>query len=305
MLRLFKHPITNICHVEKMKKHSHSLSSSHYSSEPKSSRHPSSTKLRQRVRPGGDLVDIVSELPYNSLDLPASAKKPANAISCLLFLYRNRTLQDFNKFEINLRQCISHIRKATTPERGASLPLEQNRAVYESMNKKLCIREIEYLLGQEPTTPLVYFERTPLQHAIILQFPVDILDLLIENDADITLKDANGRTAAHIAASTLNAAALQLLWDFNYYHIRCMHYKVFNIRDKDGNTPIHYILTSNDEYVRQGTINSEIIKCLKIMVVQDFVDLNIRNNNGFTALDLAKTHFKNITITAIMMLPPT
>ncbi len=124
---------------------------------------------------------------------------------------------------------------------------------------------------------------TPLLHAAH-HHNVALLPLLIQYGANIHDKTETGSTALHVAASGGRVESVQLLLDKGLD---------INARNKYGNTPLieavdSYIVRYNHHGAvgdYEGTIK---------LLLENKADPNIKNSEGYTALDMAKGFAPNI-----------
>lgn len=112
---------------------------------------------------------------------------------------------------------------------------------------------------------------TPLMEAARRGYRHDdeSVQLLIANQADVTLKNKKGQTALHLAAERWSAGAIQMLLAKNMD---------VNARDGDGNTPLLLLAagsSSGSTYTLEETVKA---------LLDAKADVNAQNNLGETAL---------------------
>lgn len=117
-------------------------------------------------------------------------------------------------------------------------------------------------------------KRTPLIHAAFYN-NTELMEWLLENKADINAADRNGYTALHFACEKGYNSAVKLLIS-----------KGANLNKPDfyGNTPAWIAIT----YWKQGQ-NLPILREL----YQHNANLSIKNNAGYSALDILPTNIMN------------
>jgi ankyrin repeat protein len=100
-----------------------------------------------------------------------------------------------------------------------------------------------------------------------------IAKLLIDKGADVNAQGYNGDTPLHLAIEMANVEITKILLLKNAN---------VNAKDREGDAPIHVVLNYTNE-------NSyELVKLL-VTLGKD-IDLNARDNNGFTPLQKAKIY---------------
>ena len=99
--------------------------------------------------------------------------------------------------------------------------------------------------------------------------PVEIVELLIENGADVNAKDRIGSTPLH-HAETMQIAKLLIAKGGDV-----------NAKDKDGDTPLHHAAS-----------DKEITKVL----IENGADVNAKNEEGLTALHEASFSFADVDV---------
>lgn len=125
--------------------------------------------------------------------------------------------------------------------------------------------------------------QTPLHLAVLTDQPILIRNLLIAG-ASLTAQDKNGNTALHLACkSGSNSAIATLIEPIRYvetkdtqYDIPCQSmFEVFNIRNYDGQTCLHF------------AASSRAIDILRMLLYRG-VDINMQERkNGQTILHVA------------------
>lgn len=136
---------------------------------------------------------------------------------------------------------------------------------------------------------------------------LNTIDFLHKHGAKLDIQDVNGMTLAHIATKEKNLQFIDFLVNNS---------ASFEIADKYGNTPIYYAIDNNDIFQKLINIkqdfnhqnkNGETIlhKLANKGDVEKFVQItdlggepNIKNNEGKTALDIAKENL-NYLITGL------
>ena len=112
--------------------------------------------------------------------------------------------------------------------------------------------------------------RTPLMYALGSYNP-QLIKLLIKNGADVNITDNKGRTALFFGSPYVENIKLLIDSGININH-----------QDNNGNTALHYYFNH---------CNSEIANwnesTLNILLDQDNIDLNLKNNKGKTVIETA------------------
>ena len=104
-----------------------------------------------------------------------------------------------------------------------------------------------------------------------------IAEMLIENGANVKLKNQDGTTALHFATHGNYHKMVNLLLD----HGACAHEK-----DSRGNTPLHYIsMTLKDE--KKNSLPKFTIDKLVKKYDENILEIDLGNNKGETPLHLA------------------
>ena len=117
---------------------------------------------------------------------------------------------------------------------------------------------------------------TPLHWAVAGNDSIDIINALIQADADTNAKDKTGRTPLHIAtAGNDNLDIINALIQAG---------ADINAKSKSGNTPLHRAALWNDDI--------DIITAL----IQAGADINAINNSGYTPLHRAALGNENLDI---------
>ena len=140
--------------------------------------------------------------------------------------------------------------------------------------------------------------RSTAVHTAILFGKDDILQLLIENGADINAKDNQGNSPIYIAVKNNEIRILRILIEkgadinaknnlgqsplhlavelnnFNYTQVLILSHADINTLDANRNSPIHIAIKNG---------NIEIMKYL----IRIRADLNIRNSDGLTPFEIA------------------
>lgn len=96
------------------------------------------------------------------------------------------------------------------------------------------IDDVELLIdyGASVNQPGLVSKETPLHVAVNRgETALNIVELLLDSQADITARDSNGDTPVHAAASNMSARTVQILLDRNP--------RVLNARNKLGESPLH------------------------------------------------------------------
>ncbi|WP_371253877.1 ankyrin repeat domain-containing protein [Orientia tsutsugamushi] len=121
----------------------------------------------------------------------------------------------------------------------------------------------------------------------------DIVEFLLNNNADVNIKNKGDKTPVHLAAQSSNQCILQLLLD--------RYPDMVNLQDNDGNTALHLVVKSYLEILSGGPHillefreniddrNKRLIDTLDVLdtLLNMGSDLNIKDNDGQTALHLA------------------
>ncbi|SPR09714.1 ankyrin repeat-containing protein 16 [Orientia tsutsugamushi] len=175
----------------------------------------------------------------------------------------------------------------------------------------------------------------------------DIVEFLLNNNADVNIKNKSGKTPVHLAAQSGNQCILQLLLDRypdmvnlqDHNDKTALHLVVerylkilsggpyilefreniddrnkrlidtldaldtllnmgsdLNIKDNDGQTALHLAVlgysTLNEEYYLRNADDNLDISCRSIDLIKSLcknnnINFMLKNNNGYTALDLA------------------
>ncbi len=121
--------------------------------------------------------------------------------------------------------------------------------------------------------PLPFIYGGKLTEGQALENQTAIATLLIDKGADVNAQGYNGDTPLHLAIEMANVEITKILLLKNAN---------VNAKDREGDAPIHVVLNYTNE-------NSyELVKLL-VTLGKD-IDLNARDNNGFTPLQKAKIY---------------
>ncbi|KAH0586575.1 hypothetical protein H2248_007800 [Termitomyces sp. 'cryptogamus'] len=96
-----------------------------------------------------------------------------------------------------------------------------------------------------------------------------IVQLLLEHNVDVNVKDNDGKTALHLASENGDSKTVELLLE---------HKADVHVKDKDGKTALHFA---------GGSGFSQIVKLL----LEHKADVHVKDNDGKTALHFAAQHF--------------
>ncbi|SPM44542.1 ankyrin repeat-containing protein 16 [Orientia tsutsugamushi] len=118
----------------------------------------------------------------------------------------------------------------------------------------------------------------------------DIVEFLLNNNADVNIKNKSGKTPVHLAAQSSNQCILQLLLD--------RYPDMVNLQDHNDKTALHLVVKSYLEILsagpyilefRENDRNKRLIDTLDVLdtLLNMGSDLNIKDNDGQTALHLA------------------
>lgn len=117
------------------------------------------------------------------------------------------------------------------------------------------------------------FLDTPL-HWAVTNGSKSILELLLENGADVNAKNNKDSTPLHYAANNYLASLATLL---------IKHGADVNAKTNCGNTPLHFAAASSNTVVAKVLLNND-------------ADVNCKNNDGRTPLNIAKLRRDKETI---------
>jgi len=121
--------------------------------------------------------------------------------------------------------------------------------------------------------------KTPLHYAVTYGAP-EMIDLLLENGADINAKDNTGLTPLHVAA---------MLGRTNEAQALIAHGADINARDSFGDTPLHTAALFGQARMVELLVNAG-------------ADLAALNNNQLTPLDCARQQRKSQVVDLIITL---
>mmetsp|Transcript_9081 Transcript_9081/g.12565 ORF Transcript_9081/g.12565 Transcript_9081/m.12565 type:complete len:272 (+) Transcript_9081:62-877(+) len=146
---------------------------------------------------------------------------------------------------------------------------------------------------------------TPLHYAVSLNKTEEVI-FLLENHADLHMTEIkNGWTSLHLAVALKNQVMTALLLDFGASH---------TIADKNGNTPLCLAVDDADSNDKVGMIllllgswanpnqrceggelplhkaikSNDMYACR--LLVENGADINLKNNDGLSAVEVAKQH---------------
>lgn len=156
-------------------------------------------------------------------------------------------------------------------------------------------KKIKSLLEQkaDPNTKTII--GTPLLHSATIKSDLSTIYLLLENNADITLKNKDGKTPLEIGKVYGKTLAVNLLKQELNNQLQLAVTKSnlskvtelinmgadVNAQSPKGNTVLHYGISRN---------NKELVSLL----LQNKADITIKNKDGLTALDVAQNIAKQI-----------
>lgn len=136
-------------------------------------------------------------------------------------------------------------------------------------NKKTNI--VKILLRNITNLPEVKYDFDYTHIAALVNSP-EILDLLLKFNFDINSKDCNLTTPLHWAVFNKSRESIKFLIKLNNLQI--------NFFDKHNNdTPLHWAIVSSD------CKSSQLIE---LLLTSCFINVNLKNKENLTALDLAK-----------------
>ncbi|KAL1855203.1 hypothetical protein Daus18300_011204 [Diaporthe australafricana] len=115
----------------------------------------------------------------------------------------------------------------------------------------------------------------------------DLVDDLIKAGAEVNTKDAQGRTAMHIAASSSSFDTLKFLADPDCKHFQYQHKGDLNAVDEQGRTVLHHAATREDEDIVVGLLED---------YRGDFPKLDLLDVDGWTPLLWACRSDNNLEI---------
>lgn len=122
-----------------------------------------------------------------------------------------------------------------------------------------------------------------IQYAIMFN-KKEIVSLLINKGSRLDIVDVDGRCLLYYPLKYKYIIILEMLLHFNDANIGI---SLVDIKDKDGNTPLHYCIIFDD------------ILSAKMLLINN-ADPNIKNKNGFNCLHLA-VYKKNIDIVNLLI----
>jgi ankyrin repeat protein len=131
------------------------------------------------------------------------------------------------------------------------------------------IDDVELLIdyGASVNQPDLVSKETPLHVAVNRGVTaVNIVELLLDSQADITARDNNGDTPVHAAASNMSARTVQILLDRNP--------RVLNARNKLGESPLH-----------RGA-STDAVDVVEVLL-QKGARIDAKNNSGHAPLHVA------------------
>ena len=102
-------------------------------------------------------------------------------------------------------------------------------------------------------------------HRVIINNQIDMVQLFINNGANINIQDYYGHTSIHYSISENHIEIFKLLIKYN---------PDLNLTDIDGNTPLHL-------YLKNNNLEKDI---LQILIPK--TNLNIQNNDGLSCLKI-------------------
>ena len=237
-------------------------------------------------------------------------KKPVCLLSCVFLMSCQLTKVSNKNSEINSRSFASQTTASNNPCISALINLmykDKARELIRAVSRGY-FNQVEKFLFNYPNFVNIRGEdgKTALHHAYIRGGDTkDIVELLLIRGADPSIRDRNGDTPLHDAASSRNFEEMKLLLDNgadpniqNKVGKTALHHTVErslkkasklllengadpNIRNKDGNTPLHDAVLDNDvEHVK--------------LLISKGADPNIKNKSniitkhgGRTSLHLA------------------
>jgi len=123
----------------------------------------------------------------------------------------------------------------------------------------------------------------PLRSAAI-HGKVDVVQALLEAGAEPNAKNSKtGLTALHEAAAYGHLEVIEALIDAR---------ADINQTDNDGNTPLHTAVSLTLPWCQTPEeLEAEIEEVVKLLTEQPQINLNLKNNSGETALDIATSEF--------------
>jgi ankyrin repeat protein len=178
-------------------------------------------------------------------------------------------------------------------EKNAEYTIESNYTLVQNGTKKINDQNINALDAYDKT-PLMWavqfgkteivkellakgadvnFKNSYAMTALYYCNDANIIKTLISNGADINSRDKQGQTAFMNAASGINTAKMEALFNINN--------DVINIKDDHGYTPLMLTLQKS----QQGINYDKIIKAVDFLLEKG-ADITIKNNDNNTALEM-------------------
>jgi len=153
--------------------------------------------------------------------------------------------------------------------------MESVRYLFEIIKQHKSNEAIEYLKKYNDMDVNVRDEGNNylINYAIILN-DVDLVAQLIHMGAKLDITDNDGRSILYIPIKFNYAEMLNIMVYFNNTNIGI---PLFDIRDKNGNIPLHYAIIHNNLYITKK-------------IIELGSDLNIQDKKGYNALHLAIIH---------------
>ncbi len=167
----------------------------------------------------------------------------------------------------NTRDCLASLNKIYPLHRGA-IYLRDPGDIKElvSVNKSQINERI-----REGAPPL-YVGKTPM-HIAVMMHNTALIDELVDQKADLSIQDFDGKTALHYAAESGDMHIMEKI--LNALVLQEGAHKVVNLKDNLGKTAFHYAA----EYGSQESVSA--------LLSTDIIQINEPDNRGASAITLA------------------
>ena len=153
--------------------------------------------------------------------------------------------------------------------------MDNIRYLFELIKQRKTSEAIEYLKTHDDMDVNIRDEGNNylINYSIIIN-DVDLTAQLISMGAKLDITDNDGRSILYLPIKFNYAEMLNIMVYFNNINIGI---PLFDIRDKNGNIPLHYAIIHNNLYITKK-------------IIELGSDLNIQDKKGYNALHLAIIH---------------
>ncbi|KJV77018.1 ankyrin repeat domain-containing protein [Orientia tsutsugamushi] len=136
------------------------------------------------------------------------------------------------------------------------------------------------------------YGRTHL-HLSVQSKQKEIINVLLEHNADATLQDNNRNTPLHLAAQGYNLKITEILLSYNK--------TIVDVQNNMDRTPLHLALTRlvSSQPV-SSLLSTESLKVAQALLTH-CANVNLQDENGNTALHYAANHFYHLEVTEILL----